>query len=118
MLEPGIKGGFVKMFVTFCSATCISSREVVMDINPKIDFNANRVASAGFTDAQGGVAAKSDQLEAGWMSGPALVVTEREPTGLESLDEHADADLRKDDPLGRLVLSAFDFKAPEVPEFI
>lgn len=89
-----------------------------MDIDLNTALNANRVASANFAGAQEIVSDKSEQLKGGGILGPALTVTERQLTGLEALDEYADADLRRNDSLGKLVLSAFDLKAPETPEFI
>ncbi|MBE6396968.1 MAG: hypothetical protein E7046_08175 [Lentisphaerae bacterium] len=89
-----------------------------MDIDLNTALNANRAVDARFADAHEIVSDKSAQLKGGEMLGPALTVTERQLTGLEVFDEHADDDLRRDDPLGKLVLSAFDLKAPDVPEFI
>lgn len=89
-----------------------------MDIDLNTTLSANRIAAAGFAGVQDIAAEKSDQLKGGGIFGPALTVTERQMTGLEALDELGEADLRRDDPLGKLVLSAFDFKAPDAPDFI
>ena len=89
-----------------------------MNIDFNSALNANRIAAADLAGAQEIAAGKSDQLKSGGLSGPSLTVTERQLTGLEAIDEHDDADLRKDDALGRLVLSAFDLKPPDAPEFI
>lgn len=49
---------------------------------------------------------------------PALTVTRPEPTGVDMMEEDFEADLRRDDAIGRLVVSAFDLKPPEMPEFV
>ena len=89
-----------------------------MDINLDTSLYAARLASASFEQAQDVSAAKSDMLKGGGINGPALTVTEKQLTGLEALDDNFEADLRRDDALGKLVMSAFDFKPPEAPEFV
>ena len=89
-----------------------------MDINLDTSLYAARLASASFEQAQDVSAAKSDMLKGGGINGPALTVTEKQLTGLEALDDNLEADLRRDDALGKLVMSAFDFKPPEAPEFV
>ena len=89
-----------------------------MDINLDTSLYAARLASASFEQAQDVSAAKSDMLKGGGINGPALTVTEKQLTGLEALDDNFEADLRRDDALGKLVMSAFDFKLPEAPEFV
>lgn len=89
-----------------------------MDISLDTSFRANKLASASFEQAQDISAAKSDMLKDGGIRGPALTVTEKQLTGLEALDDNSEADLRRDDALGKLVMSAFDLKAPEAPEFV
>ena len=89
-----------------------------MDISLDTSFRANKLASASFEQVQDISAAKSDMLKGGGIHGPALTVTEKQLTGLEALDDNSEADLRRDDALGKLVMSAFDLKAPEVPEFV
>ena len=89
-----------------------------MDINLDTSLYAARLASASFEQAQDVSAAKSDMLKGGGIHGPALTVTEKQLTGLEALDDNFEADLRRDDALGKLVMSAFDLKPPEAPEFV
>ena len=89
-----------------------------MDISLDTSFRANKRASASFEQAQDISAAKSDMLKGGGIHGPALTVTEKQLTGLEALDDNSEADLRRDDALGKLVMSAFDLKPPEAPEFV
>ena len=89
-----------------------------MDINLDTSLYAVRLASASFEQAQDVSAAKSDMLKGGGIHGPALTVTEKQLTGLEALDDNFEADLRRDDALGKLVMSAFDLKPPEAPEFV
>ena len=89
-----------------------------MDINLDTSLYAARLASASFEQAQDVSAAKSDMLKGGGIHGPALTVTEKQLTGLEAFDDNFEADLRRDDALGKLVMSAFDFKPPEAPEFV
>ena len=89
-----------------------------MDINLDTSLYAARLASASFEQAQDVSAAKSDMLKGGGIHGPALTITEKQLTGLEALDDNFEADLRRDDALGKLVMTAFDFKPPEAPEFV
>ena len=89
-----------------------------MDINLNTALNADRVSTVDVDDAEKIISAKPDQLRDGGIFGPALTVTERQLTGLEAFEESEGVDLRRDDPLGKLVLSAFDLKPPESPEFI
>lgn len=89
-----------------------------MNVDLNTSLNANRLASAGFEQSQNVSAARSDELKGGGIRGPSLTVTEKRLTGLEPLDDNAEADLRRDDALGKLVMSAFDLKPPESPEFV
>lgn len=89
-----------------------------MDINLDTSLYTARLASASFEQAQDVSTAKSDMLKGGGINGPALTVTEKQLTGLEALDDNFEADLRRDDALGKLVMTAFDFKPPESPEFV
>ena len=89
-----------------------------MNVSLDASLRANKLASAGFEQAQDVSAAMSDMLKDGGIHGPALTVTEKQLTGLEALDGNYESDLDRDDALGRLVMSAFDFKPPEAPEFV
>jgi hypothetical protein len=89
-----------------------------MNVSLDTSFRANKLASAGFEQTQDISAAKSDMLKAGGIYGPALTITEKQLTGMEALDDNFEADLRRDDALGKLVMSVFDFKPPEAPEFV
>ena len=97
---------------------CIQIGGNVMNIDLNTSLSANRLASANFEQAQDVSAAKSDQLKEGGLRGPSLTITEKQLTGLEPLDDRAEADLRRDDALGKLVMSAFDLRPPESPEFV
>lgn len=51
---------------------------------------------------------------------PALVITEARAdsvSGLDATEEIPDAELRRDDPLGRLLSSVFTLPAPPMPSF-
>ena len=89
-----------------------------MNVDLNTSFNANKLASASFEQAQDVSAAKSDMLKGGGILGPALTITEKQLTGIEALDDNFEADLLRDDALGKLVMSAFDLKPPEAPEFV
>ena len=89
-----------------------------MNISLDTSLRANKLASASFEQGQNVSAAKSDMLKGGGIHGPALTITEKQLTGLETPDDISEADLRRDDALGELVMSAFDLKAPEIPEFV
>jgi hypothetical protein len=88
-----------------------------INLNPRTGLN-DRIAPVDFTGGQAVSAALVKQEDAGGLRGPSLVVTERPVTGLEALESDAELDLRRDDRLGSLVMSAFDLKPPEAPEFI
>ena len=89
-----------------------------MDISLNTNLNTNRTTAVSFTDMQEVIAEKSDQLKGGGIRGPSLTVTERQLSGLEALDDNMDIELDRNDALGKLVMSAFELKAPEAPEFI
>ena len=89
-----------------------------MDIYLNANSGVNRAANTGLSSVQEAIAEKSDELKGGGIHGPALTVTERQLTGLEALDEYEEVDLRRDDTLGKLVMAAFDLKAPEIPDFV
>lgn len=52
------------------------------------------------------------------LDNPALTITTSESSPIDEVERVSEEDLRRDDDLGRLVMSAFDFKPPEMPEFV
>ena len=89
-----------------------------MDVNLNQIFEANRRVAADFDPLQGVDEAKIDQLNAGVIHGPSLVVTDAVPgVAVEDLEYGNDKPVRDDD-LGKMVKSAFDLKPPEVPNFV
>jgi hypothetical protein len=90
----------------------------VMDINLNRIFAANQSVAADFDQMQEVDAAKYEQVTAGVIRGPSLVVTDSLPgVAVEDLEYGNDNPVRDDD-LGKLVKSAFDLKPPEVPNFV
>lgn len=89
-----------------------------MNVNFKQVFAANRSVTADFDQLQGVDAIKVEQLKAGGLHGPSLVVTDSLPSAAIEMFEHEDYNLVRDDDLGKMVKSAFDLMPPEVPNFV
>ena len=89
-----------------------------MEINLNHPVGFNRIAPADFAGDLEVPSAIADTEDASGLRGPSLVVTERQLAGMEALEADAEVDLSRDDRLGSLVMSAFDLKPPESPEFV
>ena len=88
-----------------------------MNINLNAQLNMRRVDAAGVNKPAEGVAQPESAKRADFF-GSSLTVTTSKATKADALDETGDLDLRRDDDLGRLVMAAFDFKPPEMPDFV
>lgn len=88
-----------------------------VNLNPLTGLNS-RIAPVDFMGDQEAPAAIAEQEGTSGLRGPSLVVTERPITGMEALEVDAEMDLSRNDRLGSLVMSAFDLKPPEVPNFV
>lgn len=88
-----------------------------INLNSPVGLNG-RIVPVDFTGDQEVQAVMMGQEDISGLRGPSLVVTERELVKMESFDADAEADLSRDDRLGNLVMSAFDLKPPESPEFV
>lgn len=89
-----------------------------MNVDLKTSMNARRVDGAGFEQPVKGDVAKVDVAQQLRFSDPALTVTTASASPLSALDETQDVELRRDDALGKLMVKAFDFQPPEMPDFV
>lgn len=89
-----------------------------MNVDLKTSMSARRVDGMGFEQPVKGDVAKVDVAQQMRFSDPALTVTTASASPLSALDETQDVELRRDDALGRLMVKAFDFQPPEMPDFV
>ncbi|MBR2982833.1 MAG: hypothetical protein IKC80_06340 [Kiritimatiellae bacterium] len=87
-----------------------------MNIDLDSSLRLSRLSAADAV-AAGDAPSKKGVKDALRLEGTALTVTEQErlPPGAGEME---DDDLRRDDALGKLVVSAFDFQPPEMPAFV
>ncbi len=89
-----------------------------MNVDLKTSMSARRLDGTGFEQPVKGDVAKTDSAQRMRFSDPALTVTTASATPLSALDEMQDVELRRDDDLGQLMMQAFDFQPPEMPNFV
>ena len=89
-----------------------------MNVDLKTSMSARRLDGTGFEQPVKGDVAKTDSAQRMRFSDLALTVTTASATPLSALDEMQDVELRRDDDLGQLMMQAFDFQPPEMPNFV
>ena len=89
-----------------------------MNVDLKTSMSARRVDGMGFEQPVKGDVAKVDVAQQMRFSDPVLTVTTASASPLSALDETQDVELRRDDALGQLMVKAFDFQPPEMPDFV
>ena len=89
-----------------------------MNVDLKTSMSARRLDNTGLEQPVKGDVAKTDSAQRMRFSDPARTVTTASATPLSALDEMQDVELRRDDDLGQLMMQAFDFQPPEMPNFV
>ena len=89
-----------------------------MNVDLKTSMSARRLDNTGLEQPVKGDVAKMESVQPMRFSDSALKVTAASASPLAALDEVQDADLRRDDDLGQLMMQAFDFQPPEMPNFV
>lgn len=87
-----------------------------VDLNPSVSGKRSVATDFGQLRQMGGVSA--GQVKVDGVLGPSLVVTENLPWVQMGMLEFESGNPARDDDLGIMVMSAFDLKPPEVPDFV
>jgi hypothetical protein len=89
-----------------------------MNVDLNTSLGANRLGAAGAKRLENGVVEQSAQLTRAGLGGPSLTVSSASSVAVDEAEAITEADLRRDDALGKMVMAAFDFQPPEMPKFI